>query len=92
MFYVYSGSKILVISNNNNTLTFDINITFLFAPQIIFGKIRDFLEFITFVDRLLNRWCTYCGRCTHLYSANAHPLGCPCLLEESSGGEGYDTD
>ena len=92
MFYVYSGSKILVVSNNNNTITFDINITFLFAPQTIFGEIRDFLEFIKFIDRQLNRWFSYCGRCAHLYSANAPPLGCPCLLEESSGADGYDTD
>ena len=91
MFYVYSGSKICLISNNN-TVTFDVNISFLLAPQTIFGQIRDFLEFIKFVDQPLNRWFTYCGRCSHLYSANAPPLGYPFLLEESSGDEGYDTE
>ena len=40
MLYVYRGSKILVIPNNSNTtVTFDINITFSFAPQTIFGEI-----------------------------------------------------
>ena len=92
MFLVYSGSKILVVSNNNNTITVNINITFLFAPQTIFGEIRDFLECIKVVDRQLTRWLSYCGRCAHLYSANAPPLGCLCLLEESSGDDGYDTD
>ena len=91
MLYVYSGSKILVVSSNNNTVTIDVHISFLLAPHTIFGKIRDFLEFIKFVDRPTNRWFSYCGRCTHLYSVNT-PLGCPCLLEESSGDEGYDTD
>ena len=91
MLYVYSGSKICVLSNNN-TITFDVNISFLLAPQTIFGEIRDFLEFIKFVDRPLIRRFSYCGRCSHLYSANAPPLGCPCLLDESSGDEGYDTD
>ena len=90
--YVYSSSKILVIpNNNNNTVTFVINIAFSFAPHTVFGKIRHFIKFIKFADRPTNRWFSYCGRCTHLYSVDT-PLGCPCLLEESSGDEGYDTD
>ena len=90
---VYRGSSILVIPNNSNTtVTYEINLTFLFAPQTIVGNIRDFLDFIKFVDKRHNMSFSYCGRCTQLYSANTPPLGCPCLLEESSGDEGYDTD
>ena len=89
---VYRDSKIMAIPTyNNNTLKFVINISFLFAPYTYFGKIRDFIKFIKFVDRPTNRWFSYCGRCTNLYS-DGNPLGCPCLLEESSGDEGYDTD
>ena len=88
---VYKGSTIMVIPKyTNETITFVINISFLFAPYTYFGRIRDFIEFIKFVDRPTNRWFSYCGRCTNLYSVGA--LGCPCLQEESSGDEGYDTD
>ena len=94
LYLIYSGSKISVVSDNiTNTVTFTLNISFLFLYNVIFGNIRDYLEFIKFivVDRPNNRWFSYCGRCTHLYSVDT-PLGCPCLLEESSGDEGYDTD
>ena len=89
---LYKDSKIMAIPNyNNNTLKFVINISFIFTPYTYFGRNRDFIEFIKFVDRPTNRWFSYCGRCTNLYSDD-NPLGCPCLLEESSGDEGYDTD
>ena len=91
MLYVYSGSKICIITNNDNTITFDVNISFLFAPHTIFGQIHDFLECTKFLDQSINRWFSYCGRCAHLYSAK-NRLGCPCLQDESSGDEGYDTD
>ena len=91
MFYVYSGSKICIITNNDNAITFDVNITFLFAPHTIVGQFRDFIEFTKYVDQTSNTWCMYCGRCTHLYSAN-NRLGCPCLQNKSSDDEGYDTD
>ena len=89
---LYKDSKIMAIPTyNNNTLKFVINISFLLAPHTYFGRIRDFIEFIKFVDKPNNRWFNFCGRSTHLYSGNT-PLGCPCLLDESSGDEGYDTD
>ena len=89
---VYKGSTIMGIPTyTNETIAFVINISFLFAPYTYFGRIRDFIEFIKIVDKGYNMSFSYCGRCTQLYSANT-PLGCPCLLEESSGDEGHDTD
>ena len=89
--YIHSGSFISVQTINNLYSYVNINIYCEFPFDTTFNQIRNFSEFIKYKDMETNSVLMICGRCTQKYIAN-NPLGCPCLLDESSGDEGYVTN
>ena len=89
--YIYSGSFISVktITNLYSYVNSTIYCQFPFGTTV--NQSRNFSKFIKYKDMETNSVLMICGRCEQKYIAN-NPLECPCLLDKSSGDEGYDTD
>ena len=87
---IFDGSKILARPKDNDIIS-DVTLYFLLPNNVDFKYIKQYIEFIEYHNDALPGDFMFCGRCIQKYKATG-PLGCPCLLDESSGDEGCITD